>query len=155
LRVSQSTVRVRREVAESISIPGSTGRAKIRSPWGVFLLALITLGIYYLYWYYQANRELRDYGVGTSPTTSLLALFPGGLVLIPPFVSWWRFFGRLREAEDRAHVAGGTEQWIGFILYVIAFFFLPFELVYAQQHLNKLWSSAASMPAAGETTPPA
>jgi uncharacterized protein DUF4234 len=142
-------------VAESISIPGSTGRAKIRSPWGVFLLALITLGIYYLYWYYQANRELRDYGVGTSPTTSLLALFPGGLLLIPPFVSWWRFFGRLREAEDRAHVAGGTEQWIGFILYVIAFFFLPFELVYAQQHLNKLWSSAASMPAAGETTPPA
>jgi hypothetical protein len=29
--------------------------AKIRSPWGVFFLALVTLGIYYLYWYYQAK----------------------------------------------------------------------------------------------------
>jgi Domain of unknown function (DUF4234) len=137
-------------MAESVSIPGSGGRAKIRHPWAVFFLAIITLGIYYLYWYYQANRELRDYGVGTSPFTSLLALFPGGILVIPPFVSWWRFFGRLREAEDRAGVANGADQWIGFILYIVAFFFLPFELVYAQQHLNRLWSSAAASPAAAE-----
>jgi hypothetical protein len=144
--------RVRRPVAETVSIPGSTGSAKIRRPWGVFFLALITLGIYYLYWYYQANRELRDYRVGDSPLTSLLALFPGGILIIPPFVSWWGFFGRLREAEDRAAVSGGADQWIGFILYVIAFFFLPFELVYAQQHLNRLWSMTASSagPPAGQ-----
>jgi len=103
------------------------------------------------------NRELRDYGVGDSPFTSLLALFPGGIVIIPPFVSWWRFLGRLREAEDRAQVSGGADQWIGFILYVIAFFLLPFELVYAQQHLNTLWSSGASgsvSAAAATPTPP-
>jgi Domain of unknown function (DUF4234) len=68
-------------MAEKIAIPGSGGTAKIRHPWGVFFLALITLGIYYLYWYYQANRELRDYGVGESPFRSLLALFPGGLII--------------------------------------------------------------------------
>jgi Domain of unknown function (DUF4234) len=134
-------------VAETVAIPGSPGTAKIRSPWGVFVLAIVTFGIYYLYWYYQANRELRDYGIGTSPVTSLLALFPGGLVLVPPFVSWWRFFGRLRQAEDRAGVRGGADQWLGFVLYIVAFFFLPFELVYAQQHLNGLWSSGARSPA--------
>jgi len=48
----------------------------------------------------------------------------------------------------------GAEQWIGFILYVIAFFFLPFEIVYAQQHLNNLWSSAAGSAAATTPTPP-
>jgi Domain of unknown function (DUF4234) len=100
--VSKSRVRLPCLVAQKISIPGSAGTAKIRHPWGVFFLALITLGIYYLYWYYQANRELRDYGVGESPFRSLLALFPGGLIIIPPFVSWWRFFGRLREAQERA-----------------------------------------------------
>jgi len=35
-------------VGETVSIPGSTGIAKTRSPWGVSVLALITLGIYYL-----------------------------------------------------------------------------------------------------------
>jgi hypothetical protein len=28
---------------------------------------------------------------------------------------------------------------LGFILYVIAFFLLPVELIYAQDELNKLW----------------
>jgi Domain of unknown function (DUF4234) len=135
-------------VAEKISIPGSAGTAKIRHPWGVFFLALITLGIYYLYWYYQANRELSDYGVGENPFLSLLALFPGGLIIIPPFVSWWRFFGRLREAQERAGLEDKADQWLGFILYLIAFFLLPFELVYAQQHLNRLWRRATAPVAA-------
>ena len=80
-------------------------------------------------------------------SSPILARAPRGdghpVVVIPPFVSWWRFFGRLREAEDRAQVSGGADQWLGFVLYIVAFFFLPFELVYAQQHLNRLWSSAA------------
>jgi hypothetical protein len=135
-------------MAEKISIPASAGTAKVRNPWGVFLLALITLGIYYLYWYYQVNRELREYGVGESPLNSLLALFPGGFIIIPPFVTWWRFFGRLREAQERAGLEEKADQWLGFILYLIAFFLLPFELVYAQQHLNRLWQRAAASVAA-------
>ena len=130
-------------MAETVSIPGSGGTAKIRNPWGVFLLSIVNLGIYYLYWYYQANRELKDYGVGDSPGLSLLAILLGGFLIIPPFVSWWRFFGRLRTAQERAGVDGPADQWLGIVLYVIAFFFLPLELVYSQQHLNKLWQSAA------------
>lgn len=134
--------------ARRVAIPGSSGTAKTRSPWGVFLLACITFGVYYLYWYYQVNRELRDYGFGTNPSVSLLAQFPGGLLIVPPFVSWWQFFTRLREAQARAGTFERVDHATGFILYVIAFFLLPFELVYAQQHLNALWETAAS-PAAG------
>jgi MYXO-CTERM domain-containing protein len=131
-----------------VAISGSSGTAKIRSPWGVFLLACITFGIYYLYWYYQANRELRDFGFGTNPTVSLVAQFPGGLLIVPPFVSWWRFFGRLREAQARAGTFDRVDHATGIVLYVIAVFLLPFELVYAQQHLSSLWETAAG-PAAG------
>lgn len=131
-----------------IAIHGSSGTAKIRSPWGVFFLACITLGVYYLYWYYQANRELRDFGSGTSPTVSLLAQFPGGLLIVPPFVSWWRFFSRLREAQARAGTFEHVDHATGIVLYVIAVFFLPFELVYAQQHLNAVWETVAG-PAPG------
>ena len=38
------------------------GEAKVRNLWIVLLLLVVTLGIYYLYWYYAINRELRDYG---------------------------------------------------------------------------------------------
>jgi hypothetical protein len=69
--------------AERVAIPGSTRTAKLRSPWGVFFLATVTFGVYGLYWYYQANRELKDYGVGSSPLRSLLAQFPGALLIVP------------------------------------------------------------------------
>jgi hypothetical protein len=31
---------------------------------------------------------------------------------------------------------------LGFILYVIAVFFLPVEVIYAQDELNKVWRAA-------------
>ena len=130
-------------MAEIVAIPGSTGTAKIRNPWGAFFLALVTLGIYYLVWYYKTNRELRDFGIGESPLRSLLAITLGALLIVPPFVSWWRFFGRVREAQQKAGIGDVADQWIGFILYIVAVFFLPFEIVYAQQQLNKLWQRPA------------
>lgn len=34
---------------------------KTRNPWGVWLLSLITIGIYPLIWYFKINKELRDF----------------------------------------------------------------------------------------------
>jgi uncharacterized protein DUF4234 len=131
-------------LAETVSIPGSSGTAKLRNPWGAFALSIVTLGIYFLVWYYKVNRELRDYGVGESPLSSLLALFPGAIILVPPFVTFWRFFGRVREAELRAGVEAPADQWLGFGLFLLTrAIVLPFEVAYAQQHLNGIWQSAA------------
>jgi hypothetical protein len=45
-------------LAETVQI-GATGHtAKIRHPVAVPALSIITLGIYYIYWWYQVNREL-------------------------------------------------------------------------------------------------
>src|SRR5919199_5794385 len=129
-------------MAETVQIPGSSGTAKLRNPWGAFALALVTFGIYYLVWYYKANRELRDYGFGESPGLSVVAISLGAFVIVPPFVSWWNFFGRLRDAEQRAGAAGPADQWIGLILYFVAGAFFPLEVAYGQQHLNKLWQTA-------------
>ena len=135
---------------ETVVIRGSTAEAKLRRPWGVFALSIVTFGLYHLYWYYQANRELRDYGFGTKLFRSLLAQFPGALLIVPPFVSWWRFFGRLQEAQSRAGCARRVDHTTGIFLYLIAFFLLPFELVYAQRHLNALWQQLPAAPPADE-----
>jgi hypothetical protein len=138
-------------VAEELTVPSGT-RVKVRSPWGVFFLSLVTLGIYYLVWYYKINRELRDYGIGTSPLTSLVAISLGGLIIVPPFVSIWNTLGRIAEAEERAGSPARISRGLGFILYLIALIFLPFELPYMQEHLNQVWRAAASQP--GGTTGP-
>jgi hypothetical protein len=122
-----------------VKITGSEATARIRNPWAVFGLAIATFGIYYLYWYYQANRELKDFGVGRHPFVSVLAIVPGALLIVPPFVSWWRFVGRLQEAEVRAGAPGRIDHGLAIALYVVGVFLLPIELVYTQQHLNDVW----------------
>jgi hypothetical protein len=138
-------------MAEQLTVQGGAS-VKIRSPWGVFFLALVTLGIYYLVWYYKINRELRDVGIGTSPVTSLLAITIGWFIIVPPFVSTWNTLGRISEAETRFGSTAELSRGLGFILYLVAVIFLPFELPYMQEHLNQVWRTAASEqvePAAG------
>jgi hypothetical protein len=132
-------------MAEELQV-GAT-HVKIRNPFGVFVLALVTLGIYYLVWYYKVNRELRDAeGIDVSPVVALLAITIGWVIIVPPFVSWYRTFERIQQAQRRAGLTSEANPILGFILYVVALYFLPVELLYAQDELNKLWR-AKSAPA--------
>ncbi len=51
----------------------------------------------------------------------------------------WRYFGRIERAERAAGAVDPISPGLGFLLYLIALILLPFELVYAQGHLNRLW----------------
>ena len=124
-----------------------TTYVKIRNPFGVFVLAIVTLGIYYVVWYYKVNRELRDAaGIDVSPVTATLAITIGWVIIVPPFVSWYRTFERLQQAQRQAGLATEVNPILGFVLYLVALYLLPVELLYAQDELNKLWR-ARSVPA--------
>ena len=125
---------------------------KLRGPWTSFFLALITLGLYYLYWYYVSNRDLNDYGERLEePTNPLqvsaglatLAISVGGFLIIPPFVSQWRFYRRIHKAQELANLDPKINHVVGFVLFLIALVLLPFEIPYAQAHLNRLWEHEA------------
>ncbi len=125
-------------MAEAITIRGTT--AKIRRPWGAFFLSLITFGIYYLVWYYKTNRELRDAsGIDVSPGVALLAMSLGAVLIVPPFVSQWRYYKRIRQAQGDAGMDHSISHVTGFVLFLVALVLLPFEIPYAQHHLNRLW----------------
>ena len=136
-----------------VVITGSEATARIRNPWAVFALSIVTFGAYYLYWYYQANRELKDFGVGRHPVVSVLAVLPGALLIVPPFVSWWRFVGRLQQAEARAGAPDRIDHGLAIALYVVGIFLVPIELVYTQQHLNDVWLQMRPQ-APADTSPP-
>jgi len=137
-------------VARTVEVRGLS--IKLRRPWICFLLALITFGIYYLYWYYVSNRDLNDYGerrdepsnpLAVSAGVATLAISLGGLLIIPPFVSQWRFYRRIRKAQQLANLDPQINHVAGFVLFLVALFLLPFEIPYAQSHLDRLWEHEA------------
>jgi uncharacterized protein DUF4234 len=125
-------------MAEEVRVGGTT--VKIRNPFLVFVWSLVTFGIYYVVWYYKINRELRDAaGTAVSPFVAIVAITIGWLVIVPPFVSWYRTFNRIVDAQRGAGTRSEANPVLGFILFVIAVFFLPIEVIYAQDELNKVW----------------
>jgi hypothetical protein len=143
-------------MAYDMQIRGSEDKVKIRSPWAAALLPIITLGIYHLVWWYRINRELRDYGqvkgydLGQSPTNSLLALFPGGIIIIPALITYWRGTVRVQGAAR----LGGYEPVNGWIVLILYLFLAPAMWAYLQSSLNTLWRSEAD-PLPGQPAPPA
>jgi Domain of unknown function (DUF4234) len=142
-------------MAYEMKIRGTQDEVKVRSPWAAALLPLITLGIYHLVWWYRINRELRDYGqakgydLGQNPTNSVLALFPGGLIIVPALITYWRGTKRVMGASGLA----GKEPlngWIAIILYLLL---APGLWAYIQVSLNDIWrEEAEALP--GQEPPP-
>lgn len=135
-------------MAETVSARGV--QVKLRRPWVAFLLAIITFGIYYLYWYYVLNRDLNDYGrrleqdenpLAVRAGVALLAVSLGAFLIIPPFVSMFRTMRRIERAQRLGGVPDGerANPILGFVLFLIALIFFPVEIPYAQHHVNKLW----------------
>lgn len=142
-------------MAYEMKLRGGDAEVKIRNPWAVALLPIVTLGIYHLVWWYRINRELRDFGrargydLGQSPTSSLLALFPGGLIVVPALVTYWTGTKRVMGA---ARVAG-TEPvngWLSIVLYLLL---SPAYWGYLQSSLNSVWEIEAE-PLPGSAAPP-
>jgi len=93
-------------MAEEVQIPGAGTPAKIRNIIAVPVLAIITLGVYLVVWWYKINREMADLGrargtdeLGDSPGKSTLALFPGALIIVPAIWTTITTFQRVQKAQ--------------------------------------------------------
>jgi uncharacterized membrane protein YraQ (UPF0718 family) len=133
--------------------------AKARSPIAVAIFCVITLGIYGIYWWYQINREMVDLGkarnetgLGDSPVKSLLAVFPGALIIVPPYVSLYNAVKRIQRAQEvtvgQATLNGMVILWliIGSFFVGVAGLIIP---GYIQAELNKAWTSMGATSPAG------
>jgi hypothetical protein len=133
-------------MAEEVQIAGAGSQAKIRNPLGVIGLSLITLGIYFFFWWYFINREMRDLGrargvdLGQNPGNSVLAVTLGALIIVPAIVSEWRTCGRIQSAEEAVGLENRASGPVIFILFILI---APVGLWYAQNELNKVWRAQA------------
>jgi len=138
-------------VAETVMIQGQTYLK--RNPLGVLGLGFITLGIYFVYWFYKANQEIQRYtGDQTiSPTRSLLAVFPGGIVIVPALIAFYNTANHVVQMEQQR---GITSQISPAITVVIGLVFSIAVGIYVQEHLNRVWDSASAASSGPSATPP-
>ena len=143
-------------MAYEMKIRGTEQEVKVRNPWAVALLPLITFGIYHLVWWYRINKELKAYGeakgydLGQNPTNSLLALFPGALIVVPALITYYRGTKRVQGASKIA----GREPVNGWIVLVLYLLLAPGMWFYLQSSLNEVWEQEAeALP--GQAAPPA
>jgi len=140
-------------MAEEVQING-TGTAKKRNPVGVGFLMLVPF--YGLYWWYQVNREMADLGtarndpegLGDNPTMSLLAMFPGGLIIVPALLSLYNGFQRTKRAQE---VTTGQVSINGWLILILLIVISPVAYGIWQAELNKAWDTRPELtPGAGE-----
>lgn len=110
---------------------------KTRNPLVVWLLSLVTLGIYQLYWYYQVNREAREYepSVDVRPGVAVVAVTVGGLLIVPPWVSIFKTGRRIAQTQQAAGVPERCSGLLGLVLVLV----FDLWVVYYQSQLNKVW----------------
>ncbi len=134
-------------MAEELQIGGIGATAKIRNPLGVVALSIVTLGIYYFFWWYFINREMRDLGrarnrdLGQSPGQSVLAITLGALIIVPALVTLWRTSGRIESSQEAVGLANRVS---GPIIFILLLLIGPVGIWYAQSELNKAWEAQRS-----------
>jgi hypothetical protein len=142
-----------------VQIPGTQASAKIRTPWVVPVLGIVTLGIYLIFWYYFINREMADLGrakgtdeLGHSPGTSVLAITLGALVFVPAVISIVNTGKRIQAAQ---RLTGIEPQMNGWLAVVMGLVIAPVLYAYEQSELNKVWRKIATPPDALSQPQPA
>ena len=133
--------------------------AKVRNPWGVLGLGLITLGIYNIFWYYYVNKEFKEYGAAqgdqelaeSQPGMSVLAVTLGALIIVPAIIS----FVRTVQRQQRVQELGGVEKVNGWIVLILILVISPAVYPYMQSSLNKLWERYPALAEGGAGAIPA
>ena len=138
-------------MAETVSIQGE-GYLK-RNPLGVLGLMVITIGIYFFYWYYKINEETQRFERDDtmSPTRSLMAMIFGWLIIVPPFIAMYNTAKHVQAIERRLGIQPELEPALAI---VIMLFVSVGNGIYIQEHLNRVWDRAAGGEALPDRPPP-
>jgi|RhiMethySRZTD1v2_1073278.scaffolds.fasta_scaffold30884_5 uncharacterized protein DUF4234 len=140
-------------MAETVTIRGESYLK--RNPLGVLGLSLITFGIYGLYWYYKVNEEILRYTRDDtiSPSRSLLAVIPGFLLIVPPFIAYYNTANHVAQMQQQRDLNSQISPALVVLLGILIWIGMA---AYVQEHLNRVWdaASAGETPAFGGAPPP-
>jgi hypothetical protein len=103
----------------------------------VWLLSIVTCGIYGIIWYHRLQQELGQWSGGrieTNPTNSVLAVTLGACLIVPPIMSWIGTVDRIRTAQ----LMTGLQPTVTFWGTVGRAFLLSYHYKWLQDNLNEV-----------------
>jgi len=117
---------------------------KHRSPVGVWLLSIITLGIYGLVYWYKIHAELArlDPRQKISPVFELMSVWLLSFTIVLPIMSIFRLGGKIRAAQAAVGQPTDCSGGLGLLFAFLA----GTHLIYYQSKLNQV-IAANSVPA--------
>lgn len=118
--------------------PESGTVGQTRDAWVVWILSIVTLGVYYLVWYYKINRELQLFAPDVVTVKAGLAVL-AQLVPIVNLVSLARTAGRL----NAAHACVDSPVRVSAGITILGAFWYVSQTRYLQRRLNTLWETTA------------
>lgn len=136
-------------MAQEVQI-GQAGTGRVRSFAVGLGLTVITFSIYYFFWYYLLNDELKDVGIEhddeklaqSSPAASLAAVLIGGVLIVPPMLSVYNFGHRIKRAERLVGVPQEDQlnPTLAFLTWLFGFLVLPafYHYWYITKHQNQV-----------------
>jgi hypothetical protein len=126
-------------LAELVTIDGQ--QYKKREPLGVLGLSFITIGIYFFYWYYKVNDEIRRFEKDETvrPGVALLSVTLGWFIIVPPFISVYNTSNHIVPMEQRMGIQQQLSPALNVIFLLIIGIAVP---AYSQEHLNRVWDAA-------------
>jgi len=123
-------------MAEVISINGQ--EYKRRSPFGVWILVIVTVGIYLFVWYYKVHDEAKRYLRDDSIKPGLMTLS-----IIIPIWGWITFYQLGDRHITRMQRTSGNPPTMSAVLGTILYIFVSGTgIIYYQSELNKVWDAA-------------
>jgi hypothetical protein len=107
-----------------------------RDPWLVGALGVATLGLYWIYWVWQVNRELRrfDERNAARPGLSAMAVSLGAPLAVPQFLAVHRTGRRIEAAQRAAGIPATCDPVTGLLWWVC----FGVGVMYLQDELNKV-----------------
>ena len=129
-------------MAETVTIEGLPYLK--RNPLGVLGLSFITIGIYFFYWYWKINDEVRVYehDDSISPTRSLMAILFGWIIIVPPFLAVYNTAKHVQGSERRLGIQPELEPALTIVFLLLV---TIVNGLYIQEHLNRIWDRAAGV----------
>jgi len=119
-------------MSQTFTAPAAIG--KIRSPWGVWWLTLLTAGIYYLVWYVKLNKEIAR-ASGPDVRVEPFGLWFSQCIPIAAWMSLANTASRLNTAQHRRGTAPTTSGGMA----ILSTLWFWSQTRYLQRRANALW----------------
>ncbi len=118
-------------------------KGEVRNPMTVWILCLVTCGLYAYYWWYLVGTELRNY-LGREEINPVLdiviSLLCGVYALYLPI----KYGKYIQEAQQRAGDANAQDQGMMFLLFMLL---CGYGYAKVQEEMNRIWESGGGAPA--------